>query len=93
MTESNVVQILENNLEVSDTGTTVTAASNFCSLCSTYYYGVHSCPAWYMGLYTNNNKDEVSELKAWMAGFLETRRLTERNLRRIREKLDEFIDS
>ena len=35
--------------------------------------------------------DEVAELKAWLDGFMTGRKMTERNLKKIQEKLEDFI--
>lgn len=46
------------------------------------YYPACSC----------NHEREVGELKAWLRGYMEGRKLTEKSLKRIREKLAEFTD-
>jgi len=32
----------------------------------------------------------LGELKAWLEGFMESRKMTERNLKKIQDKLEEF---
>ena len=39
------------------------------------------------------NNDEVAELKAWLDGFMVNRKMTEKNLKIIKERLDDFIES
>lgn len=47
--------------------------------------------SWYPNYYPQ--KDEVAELKAWIDGFMTGRKLTEGNLKKVQDKLDEFTRS
>ena len=71
-----------------------TAVSCVCGSCGVWYTGYHTCIptiSWYPS-YPVIQHDEVRELKCWLDGFLEGRQLTPGNLKKIRAKLDEFID-
>jgi len=72
---------------------TTTAVQNVCGNCGTYYIGYHTCPVnyWYPS-YPVTKRDEVSELKAWLEGFMTGRKMTERNLKKIQDKLQEFCE-
>jgi len=82
-TASNVLQF--------DNQTTTTSTQNVCGSCGIWYYGYHQCPtiSWYPS-YPVIQNDEVRELKAWLEGFMESRKMTESNLKKIQDKLEEF---
>lgn len=95
MNTSNVLQF-ENQTKttVSDncsSGTMIINTQNYCSNCGGHYWGdYHYCSTFTPISYPIYQKDEVIELKAWIDGFLENRKLTEKNLKRVRDKLEEF---
>lgn len=82
-TASNVLQF--------DNQTTTTSIQNVCGTCGNWYIGYHTCPtiSWYPS-YPVIQNDEVRELKAWLEGFMESRKMTEHNLKKIQDKLEEF---
>ncbi len=82
---SNVLQINADN-------TTVFSNGQQCVSCNQWYFGHHICPSATNWFPTLTATDEVAELKAWIDGFTEMRKLSQKNLARIRAKLREFVD-
>ena len=72
-----------------------TACGSVCGSCGTWYTGFHTCTptiSWYTyyPLSPTVEIDDVAELKAWLDGYLDGRKLTEKALKRIRQKLEDF---
>ncbi len=99
-TENNVVSFNDGTgFTGLDTTTATTAststitinANTFCANCSVWHSGWHVCPtiSWYP-TYPVYKTDEVAELKAWIEGFMDGRKMTERNLKKIQDKLEDF---
>jgi len=65
-----------------------------CLTCGTCHWGLCNHMSWtpnyFYPVYPTYQKDEVAELKAWLDGFWENRKMTEKNLKRVRDKLEEF---
>ncbi len=102
-TASNVVQFdtttTTTSSDIDWVGTDATSTvtiQNVCGHCGQWYQGYHQCPPynWHQNWYPVQwQKDgEVAELKAWLDGFMTSRKMTERNLRKIQEKLEEFCE-
>ena len=82
------------DIEWVDASTSTVTIQNVCGNCGQHYYGYHQCPAysWYPYSYPVTQRGEVAELKAWIEGFMDGRKMTERNLKKIQDKLQEFLD-
>ena len=79
----------------STTGNTITVTggqSNYCGSCGVWHSGWHQCTSWYPQYVfpPAPQVDEVRELKAWIDGFMDGRKMTERNLQKVRDKIEEF---
>ena len=79
-----------------DATTNTVTISSTCSSCGQYYIGYHTCPTIVPNYYWYQNwlpaqSNEVAELKAWIEGFLDGRKLTEGNLRKVRDKIEAFL--
>ena len=58
-----------------------------------YYWPNYSSPNYWYPQYMPSpvvEVDEVAELAAWLDGYLDGRKLTEKALKRIRQKLEDF---
>ena len=97
MNTSNVVSMTSGTATGVSSGTTV-INSQYCSNCNTYWYPweYHQCPTYFPQTYVYpspvTKTDEVAELKAWIDGFMTNRKMTDRNLKIIKDKLDEFLE-
>jgi len=76
----------DNQSPVSANNVTISGGTqNFCSSCSTSYYGAfHTC-----GHYHDTS---IAELSAWIDGYTQDRPLTAKRLTVIRKKLREFCE-
>lgn len=91
MSESNVMNITGDGTYSTTTAST-TSQFTLCTGCNTYYGSGqwHTCPTYPYTYATPNN--EVEELKAWLDGYLTDRSLGPKSLKKIRAKLDEFLE-
>lgn len=82
---------------MSHTGTNIINFENqtyppYCGTCGYSHWGSCGGTSTYWYPYRTSENNEVAELKAWIDGYMEGRKITEKSLKRIREKLQEFID-
>ena len=99
-TASNIVQFdtttttaSTGGIEWVDASTSTVTIQNVCGNCGQSYMGYHEClPYWsWYPSYPAVQKDEARELKAWIEGFMDGRKMTERNLKKIQDRLKEFL--
>jgi len=79
--------------------TTTTGNGYNCAGCGLWVYSGYThicsyqyCQPWIQVWPGPKPLNEVAELKAWIEGFMEGRKMTERNLQKIRDKLQDFCD-
>ena len=101
-TASNIVQF-DNQADFQGSSNTITTTDatsntviqNVCGSCGQLYYGYHTCPSynWYQNWYPvqGQRNTEVNELKSWIDGFMTGRKMTEKNLQKIQDKLADFV--